>query len=1106
MKTTNFFFTFFLFLAAISGAFAQQSRETFGKNRFQYKPFEWQYISGENFDVYYYDNRKAVASDALTYLESEFDRITDLIGFPPYFKTKVFLYNSLTDLRQSNVGLNHSAVSVGGETEFIKPYIEVAYTGTSQTFKEELLFETSELLINEMMYGGNLKDIFQNALLLNLPEWFVQGAIHYVAKGWNTEMDDFVRDLVQTKRAKKFTKFSGHEAALAGQSFWNFVAEKYGKSSVHNILNYTRVTRNEEKSLLITLGVSYKRLLNEWELYYAQMAQQVNNAYVPAQKENQLTKQPHRTVYYTSVKISPDGRNVAYAENDRGRFSITVKSLENGKEKTILRGGTRVIGQRVDYGVPLIGWSDANTLGVIGVKQGEYWFWLYDLTTQSKLPRQLDKFSNIRSISFSANGRLAVFSADFEGRNDLYLLSTRRDRTRRLTNDLFDDLDPSFIPGTNRIVFSSNRTSDSLRSAKKIALADLSNQYNLFVYDLDSTKNNLVRVTNTLSKDFAPKALNDNIFYYLSDQRGIVNMFKFDRSTGIYSQVSNFSSSINNYDLDVENKTVAFVTSKNLEQNIYVDRSFDASRQVFTPSTRRKELQQARIIRERKVNTENKNMSVKELLNARLKAAASDTITVDIDMQDSLSAKSDSLTIQLDSIPTIEKDSVVVAKETPLNTDNYSFEDEVVNEPKSTESFLSRYVRARDKPRVTGPFPYDPKFSASNLVTSAVIDPLRGFGMLIETQMNDMLENYRVYGGIMQAFDFKSGDVYGEFQYLPHYVDFSVRFDRKVIYWETPTNQDNTPLPNNYNYSLNKLELGASLPLNDRTRVTFKPFGVLTRSVNLGPSGLPQGVPPPSAAPLSIFYAGVKSELIYDNSIVTGSNLIEGSRGKVTFVHHENFGNSSLNFSQISADLRHYQKLYKEIVLAVRGFGGSFFGNSPKQYLLGGMDNWAFNKSRTQGSSATGQPNPLGAQVENQELLFVEYATSLRGFDYATLFGNNVLMANAELRVPLIRALSNSPISSNFFRNLQFTAFYDIGTSWSGASPFSSGNSVSYEVVKQPPFEIEIKNYLNPWLYSYGLGMRSVILGYYMKFDLAWPVENFRRQDPRLFVTLGYDF
>ncbi|HRG08085.1 MAG TPA: hypothetical protein PLJ08_05870, partial [Cyclobacteriaceae bacterium] len=99
-----------------------------------------------------------------------------------------------------------------------------------------------------------------------------------------------------------------------------------------------------------------------------------------------------------------------------------------------------------------------NTLGVIGVKHGQYVFWLYDLLTKSKLPRELDRFSNVRSFDFSGNGRLAVLSADLNGQNDLFLISSRRDRTRRLTNDIFDDLDPSFIPNTNTVVFSSNRT------------------------------------------------------------------------------------------------------------------------------------------------------------------------------------------------------------------------------------------------------------------------------------------------------------------------------------------------------------------------------------------------------------------------------------------------------------------------------------------------------------------------------------------------------------------------------------------------------------------------------------------------------------------------
>jgi Tol biopolymer transport system component len=1081
--------------------FSQLARESFGKNRIQYRQFDWVYLSGENFDVYYYDSRKTVASEALEFLEGEFDRITDLIGYPPYFKTKVFIYNSLTDLRQSNVGLNHTFFNVGGETEFIKPYVEVAFLGTALEFKEELLFRISDLMLKEMMFGGNLKDMFQSSILMNLPDWFVDGASHYVAKGWNAEMDDYIRQLMRTRKAKRATRLMGKDAAMVGQSIWNFIAEKYGKSSVANILNYTRVTRNEEKSVAITLGISFRQLMNEWYRYYGEMQKATVQSYVFPGDSLRLTNKGNKTTEYTTVKVSPDGQYIAYAENDRGHYTVKVRSIKTGKERIIINGGSKVIGQRVDYRLPLISWSEVNTLGVIAVKNGRYVFWLYDLSTRTKLPRELEKFSNVRSMEFSGNGRLVVLSGDLEGRSDLFLLSTRRDRVRRLTNDLFDDLDPSFIPNTNQIVFSSNRNNDTLRANVVPEFEKLTNNYNLFIYDLDSTNVVLKRVTNTLSKDYAPLAIDENNFIYLSDQRGIINLFKYNRATGIYTQITNFATGIDGYDYNVANNTLAFVMTKSFKQNIFVDPNFTHTRQVFTPATRRKELQQARVIRERRKQEENKTMSIKDLLNARLKEAQQTN-------QDSTATSPDSVSVTpADSVKTIKKidEKDTVKNDDAVNTDNYEFEDEAVKQQApSNESFLTRYMKARDKSRISGPHPYETKFSYNNLVTSMLIDPLRDLCVSIEAQMNDMLESYRFYGGIMTSIDLKDGDAYAEFQYLPSLIDFNVRFDRKGIRWEAEPAQRNDR--NVFHYSLNRFEIGGSLPITDRIRFTLKPFGAMARTVEFGLEDLPPS--PPAVAPITDFYGGVKSELIYDNSVSNGLNLIEGTRGKMVFQHYQGLNDSEKSFSQASVDIRHYQKIYREIVFAVRGFAGTFFGNSPKTYLLGGMDNWAFNKARIGGQTSDGVPNPLGYPKANPDLIFTEFATSLRGFDYATLFGNSVLLGNAELRVPLIKALSNGPVSSNFLRNMQFIAFYDIGTSWSGKPPFTSENSVSFEEIGGYPskFEIKIKNYLNPWLYSYGVGMRTVILGYYVKFDLAWPVENYEVLKPKFHVTLGFDF
>src|SRR5690606_25273604 len=303
-----------------------------------------------------------------------------------------------------------------------------------------------------------------------------------------------------------------------------------------------------------------------------------------------------------------------------------VLEISTNKEKIILSGGSKVINQRVDYQQPLISWADDHTLGVIGLKQGQYVFWLYDLSTKSKIPREMDRFSNVRSFDFSGNGRLVVLSADFEGQNDLFLVSSRRDRVRRLTNDIYDDLDPSFVPGSNSIVFSSNRTTDTLATGLKMPIADLTDNLNLFVLDLDTTTSVLSRITNTVSKDFAPLAIDRDNIIYLSDQRGIINLFRYNRQSGIYSQLTNFSSSIKHYDPNFPTSSLAVIATNDLKENIFYSSSFDINRQVFTPATRRTELQQARTIQERRKQTqENRSMSIKDLLNQRLRGASEDT-------------------------------------------------------------------------------------------------------------------------------------------------------------------------------------------------------------------------------------------------------------------------------------------------------------------------------------------------------------------------------------------------------------------------------------------------------------------------------------------------
>jgi outer membrane protein assembly factor BamA len=228
-------------------------------------------------------------------------------------------------------------------------------------------------------------------------------------------------------------------------------------------------------------------------------------------------------------------------------------------------------------------------------------------------------------------------------------------------------------------------------------------------------------------------------------------------------------------------------------------------------------------------------------------------------------------------------------------------------------------------------------------------------------------------------------------------------------------------------------------------------------------------------------------------------------KGKIGYVLYQGLNDSDRSFRNIFIDFRNYQKIHKEFVFASRLYYGRFTGPNPQSYLLGGLNNWLFSDT-----NFTGPNDPLLNQplVDNSNQLFMEFIMPLRGFDYNTFNGSNAMLANFELRFPIIKYFSTRPISSSFLRNLLFVGFYDIGSAWTGKSPFATENSVNTQIIKNEgsPFQARIQNFKNPWLSSYGFGLRTVLLGYYMKFDLAYPIEDYKVGKPRFLVSLGYDF
>ncbi len=980
-------------LLVMNEAVAQNypSQEQFGRNRIQYRKFDWKVIKTSNFEIYFYQEGNQIANLTAQYAETDFDRITEILGYTPYNRIKVFIYNSPQELSQSNIGLSAPSGTNYKELSLAKSRLELAFTGDQISFRKQLIKEVSLLFVYDMLYGGSLKDALQSSLLLSLPEWYMPGIASYIADGWSVDLDDYMRDVALTRPVRKPSTLVGEEAMYVGHSIWNYIAERYGKDNISNILNLTRIIRNEQNSIASTLGVPYSRFLREWREYYSSMAKPVVDAYKPGEDGFQITvsssKEPAQL---TSLKLSPDQSQYAYATTWRGKFEVTVVNTQTQKKQVIRKGGYKQDESPVKPASPLVTWQRDNLL-VLTEERGQTYLYVYNnLDKKPKLKQRMvvRGVSQVIDMDASDDGASVVFSADRRGQNDLYLFSMGRGTVQQLTNDLYDDLYPQFVGRTRQIVFSSNRHIDSL-SLDKGNYKSIRNQLSLFLHDGTPRVEVVSRLTDSLSIAMRPVASSENIIYYLDDATGVRNLAKMDVETKTREFITGFSQNIRRYDLNPASGALVYSQLKNGSEVIGFRPRVNLNQARQLPLTRRATVQEVP------------------------KAVATPTTAPS--------------TSSVTAAKTVDSTAVSALKLGPgeVDTDNYQFDSDVAKtiefkQRRSTNTSASVAIprtRRRENVTIRGPYKYQGLFVASDASSDWRIDPIRGFGYFQSLTMNDLLENHIIRAGLFITTNLRNSDLFTEYHKLVNRIDYSARFDRKTIFSDAGQYQK---------YRFNKVTLSASYPISVNSRFTVAPFYIVTRYLDLLQVG-----------GSSSDYTGAKAEYVFDNTTLNGMNMIEGTRFKIRYENYigltekveSGVRRGAGSFDRITVDLRHYQKIHRDIILALRLSGSHSAGAAPKKSTLGGMENWIGISEGIKEDKAS-NPLLLSPNRDNRDVFFLDLAAPLRGFRLGKLTGNSHMLANAELRLPVIRYLHRGPVTSNFLRNFQLVAFSDIGTAW----------------------------------------------------------------------------
>ncbi|QJW91333.1 hypothetical protein HNV11_19090 [Spirosoma taeanense] len=1084
-----------LWLGMMSAATAQNypSLERFGKNRIQYQNFDWKIIRTANFEIYYYQDGSQIANLTAQYAESEFDRITELLGYTPYNRVKIFLFNSPQELAQSNIGLNTQGGLSSRELDLSKSRVELAFTGDQISFRRQIIRDVSMLFVYDMLYGGSLKDALQSSLLLTLPDWFMPGIAAYIAEGNSLELDDYMRDVSLTRPVKKPSLLSGAEAERVGHSIWNYIVQKYGRDNVSNILNLTRIIRNEQSSISSTLGVPYNRFLRDWREFYTGMANSVTQAYRSSADDFQIKlSSADGEMALNSLKLSPDKQYFAYATVRDGKFAVEVVNTTNRKKTTVLQGGYRLDGQAARTNTPLVAWQRGNNLIVITDELGKinlYQYSNFEKRPKREFKRSINGLSQVVSVDASEDGGSLILSADRKGQNDLFLYSINRGSYQQLTNDLYDDLYPQFVGRTAReVVFSSNRQLDSL-GVDKGSYKTIRNRMLLFSHEGSARDLSLVRLTDSLSYATQPIPASEETIYFLNDVSGIRNLYRLNRESGAIGQITAFPQSIRLYDLNPANGGFVYSSLKNGEEYIGFRSQFNLNQTVQAPPTQRS------------------ISSGMASPTARANVNRSGTARTDTNAPAAQSgAQPDSTATQRAQSGGLQPDPEkrIALEPGEVDTDNYQFDSEVLKaaeyrqrrSPGSVPILSTTLPRNRRRENITirGPFDYKGLFGVNDATSNWRVDPIRGFGYAQDVTLTDLLENHVLRAGLFITTTLRNSNLFAEYNNLTNRIDYGARVDRQTLF------VDNGGLSQKYRY--NRVAVSASYPISVASRFTLSPFYAITRLIDISSYAEPDRTSD---------YAGLRGEFVYDNTNINGMNMSIGTKMKIRFEEYAGLRAASEGFRRFTIDLRHYQKIHRDLVLAARFSFSQSGGPSPKQSTLGGMENWIGSNTKEQiAANPLLVPNLIPTEIpyDYRSVFFADFAAPLRGFRQGKLTGTSHMLFNAELRLPLVRYLYRGNVTSNFLRNLQLVAFTDIGTAWAGKGPFSQQNSLNTETVGggNLPFRATVTNFKNPFLIGYGAGARTMLFGYFVKFDYGWGLENKVVSKPIAYLTLGYDF
>ncbi len=1072
------------------------SQLEFGKNRIQYQTFNWTYFDFDRYRVYLYEGGQEIAKYAAVSVNRQLPVLEKRLDYQLDDKIDVVVYNNQNDFKQSNIGLaNEESGNIGGVTKIIGDKIFIYFTGSHADLDKQIRAALAELMVDKMMYGGRTRDVVRNSTLLTLPDWFKNGLIAYLSEGWNSTIDNDVMDAIKNDRFYKFNQLTGKDATMAGHAMWYYISETYGEALIPNLLYMTKVTRNPNNAFLYVLGTSVQNMTSDFTNVYAKRYFDYRDTTRKNPTTESVVMYPKKSRHYYQLNVSPDGQKVLYATSEAGQYKVWLNTIGEKKKKRLLRLNPKL--ERIDdNSYPLLGWHPNNSIvSMIYERKNVLKIHTYDTETKEKVKRNITGFEKVNSYSFSHDGKRLVMSAvkKGKGQSDIFIFTLNTGGVEQITNDSWDDNDPVFVDNSKGILFESNRTHDTIKSNEDAKLYfKFSRNNDIFFYNNVSKSNILYRVTSTpYANEIKPQEYGKGVISFIGDANGIYN-----RYIGVLDSSISFVDTMEHYRYFYNAKAITNYQNNIREQ--HVNSKFSTLGEIIIENKKEKLLVTplvpfAQLTPVKLQNTYYKSGPVNML-------ADPDNIKIlnPVRVEETIPQKTDTTTKKQEGID-FENYSVNNQKKDP--TKEIKAQPTIARDNATTADPQNTNVKSSDELRFPIQQNYYTNFRTDQVVTQldnsflgtnyqrftgggspVYLNP--GLNILVKIGLSDLFEDKRIVAGFRIA-----GSLDNE--YLLSWENRTKQIDRQLVLHRQSFLKVNNTATGVRKIQTHDARYTWKLPFNEVTALKASIMYRNDRTVFASVGDL-------SLAQSNVYdnYGGAKLEFIYDNTRKRGLNLYNGTRFKLWAEYWRLIKEEQHDLVTMGFDFRDYRKIHRDLIWANRLAGATSLGTDRLIYYMGGVDNWI---------------NPQFDQsiniVKPEQYQFQTLATNMRGFKQNVRNGNNFVVLNSELRFPIFKYLLNRPIRSDFIQNFQIVGFGDVGMAWYGTNPYSEENVLNKNVYPGNPVTITIYNQKEPIVGGYGFGLRSRLLGYFIRVDFAWGVDD-KKTIPKgmTYLSLSTDF